>query len=31
MELIKAMAMARLAAGCGMTSETQVLTRGEHP
>lgn len=25
------MAIARFAAGCGMTSETQVLTRGEQP
>lgn len=31
MEFIKAMAMARLAAGRGMTSETQVFTKGEQP
>lgn len=31
MELIRAMAIARLAAGWGMTSATQVLTRGEQP
>lgn len=31
MEFIRAMAMALLAAGCGITSETQVFTSGEQP
>lgn len=31
MALMRAMAMARFAAGWGMTSATQVLTSGEQP